>query len=41
MNNLRDLLYKKQMFGTWCILPCPEVVSVLTKSGLDFVLIDF
>lgn len=41
MNNLRDLLYKRQMFGTWCILPCPEVVSVLTKSGLDFVLIDF
>ena len=30
-----------EQFGTWCILPCPEVVSVLTKSGLDYVLIDF
>lgn len=31
----------QQIFGTWCILPCPEVVNVLCKSGLDFVLIDF
>lgn len=30
-----------EVIGTWCILPCPEVVNVLCKSGLDFVLIDF
>ncbi len=32
---------KEQMFGTWCIIPSMEVVNVLCKSGLDFVLIDF
>lgn len=32
---------KKQMFGTWCIIPSMEVVNVLCKSGLDFVLVDF
>ena len=32
---------KKQMIGTWCIIPSPEVVNVLCKSGLDFVLVDF
>ena len=32
---------KTQMIGTWCIIPSPEVVNVLCKSGLDFVLIDF
>lgn len=42
MKTLKELLYEnKQMFGSWCILPCPEVVSVMAKSGLDFVLVDF
>ena len=42
MKTLKEKLYnKEQQFGTWCILRCPEVVSVLTKSGLDYVLIDF
>lgn len=36
-----DLKSGKQMFGTWCIIPCPETVNILCKSGLDFVLIDF
>lgn len=35
-----DLKVNKQKFGTWCILPSPECVNVLCKSGLDFVLID-
>lgn len=38
---LKEKLHEKELFGTWCILPCPEVVSVLSKSGLDYVLIDF
>ncbi len=39
---LKQKLYEnQQQFGTWCILPNPEVVSVLTGSGLDYVLIDF
>ena len=28
------------VFGTWCLLPSPEVISVLAKADLDFVLID-
>lgn len=36
-----DLKKNKQLFGTWCIIPSPEIVNVLCKSGLDFVLIDF
>lgn len=36
-----DLKQNKQVFGTWCIIPSPEVVNVLCKSGLDYVLIDF
>lgn len=32
---------KEQMFGTWCIIPSPEVVNVLCKSGLDYVIVDF
>ena len=42
MKTLKEKLYNnEQQFGTWCILPCPEVVSVLSMSGLDYVLIDF
>lgn len=28
------------LMGTWCILPSEDVVNVLAKAGLDFVLID-
>lgn len=28
------------LIGTWCILPSEQVISVLAKAGLDFVLID-
>lgn len=28
------------VYGTWCLLPSPEVINVLAKAGLDFVLID-
>lgn len=27
-------------FGTWCIIPSPEVVNVLAASELDFLLLD-
>jgi len=30
----------KQVFGTWCLIPSPEVINILAKAGLDFVLID-
>lgn len=28
------------IYGTWCILPAPEVVNVIAKAGLDFVYLD-
>jgi 4-hydroxy-2-oxoheptanedioate aldolase len=28
------------VFGTWCLIPSPEVIDVLAAAGLDFVLID-
>lgn len=28
------------VYGTWCLLPSPEVINVIAKSGLDFVFID-
>ncbi len=40
MNIKKDLYARKSLFGTWCILPSPEMVGVLTRSGLDFILID-
>lgn len=30
----------KNILGTWCELPSSEVVNVLSKAGLDFVIID-
>lgn len=30
----------KAVYGTWCLIPSPEVINILAKSGLDFVLID-
>lgn len=39
--SLKDKLKKGEfVIGTWCILPSPQVINVLAKSGLDFVLID-
>lgn len=38
---LKEKLYKgMSVIGTWCELPSPEVVNVLAKAGLDFVIID-
>lgn len=38
---LKDRLKNKALvFGTWCVIPSPEVVNILAKSGLDFVLLD-
>ncbi len=30
----------KCVVGTWCEIPSPEVVNVIAKSGLDFIIID-
>ncbi len=30
----------KFVYGTWCLIPSPEVINILAKAGLDFVLID-
>jgi len=39
--NLKEKLKKgKFVVGTWCILPSPQLVNVLAKSGLDFIIID-
>lgn len=38
---LKEKLYKgMSVIGTWCELPSPEVINVLAKAGLDFVIID-
>ena len=36
-NDLKEGLF---VLGTWCDLPSPAVVNVLSKAGLDFVIID-
>jgi len=28
------------VYGTWCLIPSPEVVNVIAQAGLDFVFID-
>ncbi len=28
------------VYGTWCLIPSPELINVISKTGLDFVLID-
>ena len=28
------------MIGTWCNIPSPEVINIICKAGLDFVIID-
>lgn len=30
----------KDVYGTWCLIPSPEVINIISKAGLDFVLID-
>lgn len=30
----------KDVYGTWCLVPSPELINVISKTGLDFVLID-
>lgn len=34
------LANNKFVVGTWCEIPSPELVNVLAKAGLDFVIID-
>lgn len=39
--SLKEKLKKgKFVFGTWCEIPSPELINVLGKAGLDFVIID-
>ncbi len=40
MNLKKRLQNGSCVYGTWCVLPSPEVINVLAKAGLDFVLID-
>ena len=38
---LKEKLSKgKTVIGTWCEIPSPEVINILAKSGLDFIIID-
>ena len=30
----------KNVYGTWCVIPSPEAINVVSKSGLDFIIID-
>lgn len=34
------LIKGEHVIGTWCEIPSPEVINVLAKAGLDFVIID-
>lgn len=39
--NLKELLHRgKNIVGTWCEIPSPEVINILAKAGMDFVIID-
>ena len=40
MNIKEKLQLGQEVYGTWCMLPSPEVIDVIAKSGLDFVIID-
>ena len=33
-------MIKDEVFGTWCVIPSPEVTSIVCKAGFDFVIID-
>ena len=30
----------KNVYGTWCVIPSPEVINIISKSELDFVIVD-
>ena len=39
--SLKERLRKGEfILGTWCEIPSPELINVLAKAGLDFVIID-
>lgn len=39
--SLKEKLKKGEFaIGTWCEIPSPEVINILAKAGLDFVIID-
>lgn len=38
--NLKKKINNGDVFGTWCTIPSPEVASIISKSGLDFIIID-
>jgi len=40
MNLKKRMKEKKLVFGTWCLIPSAEVINVIAKSGLDYVIID-
>ena len=29
-----------ELIGTWCVIPSPEVTSIICKAGFDFVIVD-
>ena len=33
-------MIKNEMMGTWCVIPSPEVTSIICKAGFDFVIVD-
>ena len=33
-------MIKDEMMGTWCVIPSPEVTSIICKAGFDFVIVD-
>ena len=33
-------MIKDEIFGTWCVIPSPEVTSIICKAGFDFVIFD-
>ena len=40
-NSLKEKMTRgKSIIGTWCEIPSPELVNVIAKAGLDFVIID-
>jgi len=39
--NIKQKIKKGEcVYGTWCLIPSPEVINVIAQSGLDFVFID-
>lgn len=38
---IKDLIKDgKEIYGTWCLIPSPELINIISKTGLDFVLLD-